>query len=90
MVFHGHEFELFFIELDFRQEFIIFLFLQFLVLIHVLVLAFETVVFLDQFFVAFLELFVLIVDVLDLGYFLLYLSEFGLNVLILMCEFVIL
>jgi hypothetical protein len=65
MVLHGHKSELFFVELNFREELIALLFLKFLILINVLVLAFQSIVFLNQFFVTFLELLIFIVNVLD-------------------------
>jgi hypothetical protein len=53
VVFDGHEFEFFLIELDFREEFVVFLFFKFLVLVEVLVFALKTVVLFDEFFVGF-------------------------------------
>lgn len=65
VIFDGHKLEFFLIEHDFRQKLVIFLFFEFLVLVDVLVFAFKPVVFLDELLVAFLELLVLVVDVLD-------------------------
>jgi hypothetical protein len=59
------------------------LFLKFLVLVDILVLAFETVVLLNEFFVAFLELFILVVDVFNLRDLFIGLGEFDLNFLVL-------
>jgi hypothetical protein len=69
--------------LDFGEKLIIFLFLKFLVLVDILVLAFETVVLLNEFFVAFLELFILVVDVFNLRDLFIGLGEFDLNFLVL-------
>ena len=69
--------------MDFGEKFVIFLFLKFLVLVDILVLAFETVVLLNEFFVAFLELFILVVDVFNLRDLFIGLGEFDLNFLVL-------
>ncbi len=83
VVLNWHKFELFFVELDFGEKFVIFLFLKFLVLVDILVLAFETVVLLNEFFVAFLELLILVVDVFNLRDLFIGLGEFDLNFLVL-------
>ena len=90
VVLYWHEFELFLVELDFGQELVVFLFLKLLVLVEILVLAFESVVFFDEFFVGFFELLVLVIDVLDLGDFFIGLGEFGLDLGVLLGEFLVL
>lgn len=47
VVFHGHEFELLFIELNFGEKLVTFLFLKFLILVDVLIFSLKSVVFLD-------------------------------------------
>jgi hypothetical protein len=90
VVFDWHKFEFLFVKLHFRQQLVIFLFIQLFILVHVLIFAFWTVVLFNNLFVTFLQLLVLLVNVLDLRQFLVGIGQFWLKFLILMGHFLIL